>query len=714
MQPSDDRSAGPLGPTPNKKRSVGVSRFANPANPLPPAEVIEQYLATAIGSPEEILAHYCVMRRSFMITREAHSERALDLAAQVLKGKRVSQKVVRKLLGGQDQALTHTMGLLALRLGRLPSLKSGLRDLAHYDLENWMLSVLGALPETCLDEEFGSSYKRPDIIHCQRINAIKIAQVRLLAAMALFVVSANDRSSFALGKVCANFLDLDELLIGAGATPENDGSDVYALSEQIIHDAIDRFVRDETISAHSRSERIYAWRKRKQMVEYYLQNYPEINKRYLSLQLPDVFENFRSIGYDLHCQADVLAAQRRDESCAPVADDPLAFYAVMENRYNEVTLIRSSFDEQCALITEGKVDFSQGLSRFSVTLPRANEIGLLSGGTWTLHFAVASLRYLREHIGPLRKGLYKASKDSNLYLVYLGPETQCDIVPFNGGVKNWEENCHEPPMLAMYKAGCFLFNTELRSQTLIARSKFLPASVWPSSDVAYSTLRDLGADTRDLQVACYKSGITLLPIGAWHFTTALGRAMSRSVLRGARFGEVLQQRIGPGSFQPHVDRKNPIWKWEAIGKGKKAPEPYFLSIEDLNAVDDLVKIMRRNGWQTREVYPRAEAKEKCDKGRYLYQRNGYLVTDNAIALSVSLLFWPHYVTSHDLRHGMARHLRRTGASLEMIATMLHHKLSKTASRKERRQASAITRKYAPPTGRMRAELVRILVQSGAV
>ena len=115
----------------------------------------------------------------------------------------------------------------------------------------------------------------------------------------------------------------------------------------------------------------------------------------------------------------------------------------------------------------------------------------------------------------------------------------------------------------------------------------------------------------------------------------------------------------------------------------------------------MVEAARRNGWIIREVEPAPTLRTKCRADRYLYQRDGRALERGALGMAVALPQWPHNLRSHDLRHGIARHLRHAGISLIDLAAFLHH-TTRSPTFIDQQQ----TRLYTHPTDDMLADLLR--------
>ncbi len=661
---------------------------------------LEAYLETAKGSAAEILAGYR-RRRAAIRVNYPHPERVLLLALEMLgPGEIPSHRRIRALIGRPVNQLPQAYAFMCQRLGLMPSGTSKADYRPADRLSPWLTQHLGTLPETSLDPDLGSLLTAPTPRRLARIAALCVPAVRLFAGLAIFFAAA--RGSKMQPEMMGQFKHLDTVLLAAGV-PE--GDQPAAVARDILLTAISAFMKDERCSPRLRTSCWTQWNRQLAIIDAYMLRFPALAARYAAFRLALPTLAFALEARRLAHRADADRKLRRDNACAPTAQDPGAIYRAYDTRLRDVAELRAHFDIQCALLEAGNVDFAQDRARFSVTLPRTRPDGSRSEGDCTLDFAVTTAHHLARRVPTVAAGALARAGGSTFLLEYLGPRDPADRLATRMDDAH-ASSAGEPPLLAMYRAGCFLRPIHASAEQLQRREQLLPGARWPQSPYAWALFNYIGRARLRLAAQSLRRGIILIPIHELHFALAVARALGRSILRGARIGEVMQQTFDPESFVPVTSREQTLWSYQAIAKARTVPEPYLLHERDMQAVLDVARVTRANGWSMPMVTAAHTLTDKCGRARFLYQRNGRALAQAQLSAALALPLWPGAQRSHDLRHGIARHLRHTGRSLGSIMALLHHRTPVPASSgPEGIPESAAIHGYVRPTRAMLTEMV---------
>ena len=672
---------------------------------------IESYVAKAEGDPAFILARYRALRATLRLKSYAHPQRVIDLAAEVMGAKGFAKKTLHLLIGGGKEQLAHVYADLVKRFNLMPHANTSVAYQPDDPLGPWLIERLGPLPETALDPLYATMIAAPSLRSTIRIFALKVPAVRLLAGTSLYLSAGrllrrrfyHDASAFRL---------FDEKLIEVGAAADPDSADaqtdpgsVQPVSIQLVAAALRALLADETISAYRRVQTMTQIVGHIARLDRLCAAHPQLQDRYRPWRISVPVSILKPLKKRVSDVAGHERIQRRDETCAPTAMDPGAIYRTLETRFCEVANIRQAFDEQCRLLEEGKNAFDHGSARFSVTLPSTLADGSLKAGEITLDFAIVTPRSLARRCSATEAALGEGQEDA-LLLEYLGPRNPGDRLKLARDGSAPTGAC-EPPILAMYRAGCFLAASHLPPALLAERSALLPPASWPQSHVATQQYRYVDKFRTTLARKCLNEGIVLLPIHELHFALGVGRALARSVLRGARIGEAMQQLADPQAFTPGAANGENIWQYHAIAKQRTVPEVFYLSARDMEAVMDVMRISGRNGWTAGPVKPAPSLRAKCGPATYLYQRGGFSMDASELNMTLALPLWPHSQRTHDLRHGIARHHHHNGMSRPTIAAFLHHSSPDTTPVGPAKWSMPVDG-YIRPVAAMMSELLNLL------
>lgn len=679
---------------------------------------IENYLAVAHGQPEVILARYRSLRAAVRLKSFAHPERVLDLAVMIMGPQGIQKQTLHLLIGGPRKQLDVAYADLVKRFAQVPHSKVVIDYKPDDPLGPWLLEQLGTLPETALDPLYAEMLNSPDLRSRVHIFALQIPAVRLLAGATLFLSAArrlrpryfHDISTFRLfeKKLIEAGVKMEQSTgFEANASADSDVAASKSLETGLAAAAVRAILNDETLSADRRVA-VYnsiVWNITR--LDRLSVSYPEFADRYRPWRIAVPTDMLQQIKRRLQHRAQSERIARRESTCAVAATDPGAVYRAYDSRFGEIEQIREAFDDQCALIEAGKIKFDQGRVRFSVTLPCTDADSSLAIGGLTLDFAVVTPRSLARQNASLSESALGASNADAFLLEYLGPRDPEDRLKLlrDGTVRPGP--C-EPPILAMYRAGCFQAAQYASPALLAKREALLPPARWPQSYAATQMFRFISKKHNIFAGRCLQVGIILLPIHELHFAQAVGRAAGRSILRGARIGEVMQQLAQRGSFTPSATSGENLWKYEAIAKMKTFAEAFYLSAQDMEAVLDVMRITARNGWSPKVVKPAVILKAKCRPATYLYQRSGRSLCISQVNMLLALPMWPHSHRAHDLRHGIARHHHHNGMSRKAIASFLHHSSSNMPSAHREQKWSSPLDTYIRPVPSMLAELLNLL------
>lgn len=672
---------------------------------------IKNYVAKADGNPAFILARYRALRATLRVKSYAHPQRVIDLAAEVMGAKGFTKKTLHLLIGGGKEQLAHVYADLVKRFNLMPHANTSVAYQPDDPLGPWLIERLGPLPETALDPLYATMIAAPSLRSTIRIFALKVPAVRLLAGTSLYLSAGrllrhrfyHDASAFSL---------FDEKLVEVGAAADPDSADaqtdpgsVQPVPRELVAAALRALLADETIPAYRRVQTMTQIVGHIARLDRLCAAHPQLQDRYRPWRIAVPLSILKPLKKRVSDVARHERIKRRDESCAPTAMDPGAIYRTLETRFCEVASIRQAFDEQCRLLEEGKNAFDHGSARFSVTLPSTLADGSLKAGEIALDFAIVTPRSLARRCSATEAALGEGQEDA-LLLEYLGPRNLRDRLKLSRDGSAPTGTC-EPPILAMYRAGCFLPASHLPPALLAERSALLPPASWPQSHVATQQYRYVDRFRTILARKCLNEGIVLLPIHELHFALGVGRALARSVLRGARIGEAMQQLADPQAFTPGAANGDNIWQYHAIAKQRTVPEVFYLSARDMEAVMDVMRITGRNGWTAGPVKPAPSLRAKCGPATYLYQRGGFSMDASELNMTLALPLWPHSQRTHDLRHGIARHHHHNGISRPTIAAFLHHSSPDTTPVGPAKWSMTVDG-YIRPVAAMMSELLNLL------
>lgn len=624
----------------DKNRNGGAKR-------PPPRErlaALRQFVVHSKLEPDAFLTEYRSRGYQMYLRNHEHPIRALQAAAVVLAPLGMPTLAqVHAALGGPGCWLKRSRKAIHTLIHELHGPR-GHPD-ASGQIDRWLTEALGPLPETWLDPDIGTLVSAPSNRSARRVSALRCEAVRITAAFALALSVARGDTYACENNLLRAYDALDKVL----AT----GSD---RDRAWLFQRLEAFLQNPEISKDKRLQFWQAWLRWGKLLDTYCSGHAAVGARYAQwrIELPECF--FTPDVRRLKVQISQAKAGRRTKSCSLVADAYPVILGCYDNRFREIEAIRTAFDQICNAIRSGETPMPAGRHRFSVTLPRTHADGTLAQGERTLDFAVTTPRYLERHYCTPPRQRRRWPDPEALLLEYLGARDETGI-----------------PILEMYRTGSFIAPRHLTSTQLAQRERLFPSDTWPQSHAVLTLLRPANKAISRVTNSYFACGVVLIPIAELHFAFAVGRALARCCLHGARIGEAIQQVWEPGSFQSVVDQGCQLYTYNAVAKCCREPEPYSISGADFDAVAKALEVSRANGWDLKIVDPPDALKHKCGPARYIYQRNGARPNSGALCLTVSLPLWPRVIHSHDLRHGMARFLRHTGFSEETIAAFLHHK-----------------------------------------
>nr|WP_218821449.1 hypothetical protein [Sphingomonas laterariae] len=567
--------------------------------------------------------------------------------------------------------------------------------------EAWILGQVGPLPETSLDpalrlpggreqatggragaapETQAAMLPAPSLRHRARVGALTAPAIRWMMGLALYIRAARGDGSVI--DACVHAAEaLDRLLAGG------DPRDARWRTQRIGH-----FLDDVNRSTYSRQALWGQWLADVAIVDRYLTRYPEIAARCAPLRFALPEHRARPGVRRLRAATRAAAEARRLATCQAVADDLPGIHAALENRTREIAAIRASFDAQCAKIRAGELALQRGRLRFACTLPRTAIDGRLDAGTRDLDFAVVSRAYLYRRLDRGKAARWMAEApgaDHDLYLVYLGPRQPGDGLP----------------ILDLYAAGGFSLARYRTADQARALASAIGDRRWPKVLRHLRLFRAQDGLARTLANRCLAHKIILIPVHELHHAMTVARAAARSCLRGARIGEVMQQCHGPGQLTRIAVQPEPLYAYRAIAKMRTEPEDFWLSGADVDALIAVLGVMKANGWPLQTLAPAATLDRKCRPARYLYQRGGYACDRSEINMAIALALWPRDVRSHDLKHGLGRHLLQKGVDIPTIGLILHHREGESSL--VAGDGRSATRIYCQATPQMQAGLARL-------
>lgn len=634
---------------------------------------LARYTARPLANPERFLAGYRARRAAIGRKNLPIGPAVLTALARLLDGARpVAQGRIAELVGIHPRHCGAVYRATCLALGQVPC-GARMPDALPPDPLVPLLSALGPLPETYVDADLGAMIPAPQPRASARVATLRCEALRLAAGLALVLAAARGVADRTQAAIVAAFAVLDERL--ANTEP---------LAPGRLGKALEAFLTDASLTPACRAYHWSQWGRAFAAIDAYCLRHASLAERYRGwhLAFPATYcaRFARAVTREAKCLADV----KRKARSGPVAQDRAAILACFDSRFSEIAEIRKAFDATCAGLRERKLTLRNGRHCFSLTVHSSTPDGTLIGCYTTLDFAIVTGDYLRRRVPPVGSAL-PLRTGASYYLAYLGTQAG-----------------NEPPLLQMYRFGCFFEDRHADSRQRAARAQLLPPMDWPTSADAYLLFRYANGVDTHMAIRCFRAGITLIPIAELHFAVAVGRAIARSVLAGARIGEAMQQRAEPDAFRAQQLSGARGFAYDAIAKGRASPEPYFLNSADFQSIVAVVKVRKANGWPIAVAPPAASLRPKCPPAKYLYQRNGRALSNAALNLAVRLPLWPRLARSHDLRHGQARYLSSQGIHERDIANFLHHVLPAPELARDELTSGHAVGVYITPTDQMLA------------
>lgn len=669
------------------------------------AEVLRRFLAVASGDPYEILAQYRSLTYGNRTSEFVHPEEIIDVLAIVAKVDGFDYKVLASLLGTQSGLPAVYDGLCA-RLNVLPSTQSKSSFIPDTGFYSWIKEMLGCLPETCLHEGYADIDIWPLPREAARVMSIGCLSVRLLAGISLLLMCAQGFRGESRSAVLRKFVILDDLFTNNPLCGDTD----RPIDINVFVQTIALFLSEDDHSPYFRRHTFATWSQKIAEAHAYMQRYPNLATRYWPWALILDKRRFGKRLKQLANLSNATRRSRRERSCAPIAECPSSALARAETQLAEIYAIRRDFDFICDQIKAGEVDLIDGFAPFSVTLPHP-ALSQSDRDVITLDFAVVT----RAHLGSLVPGIAHANENvlskDRLFLQYLGPREEKDW-RFTLNSIELSLECSEPPILAMYRAGVFFNPEKCGAGRLKYREMMMPRSDWTWRDNSYYLFKFISSDLSRIATSCLAKDIVIIPIHELCFAAAVNRAVMRCLFKGARIGEIVQQKVSPESFELVLQKgDHSIWQYKAIAKMRLEPEEYFIDGVDMESILEIVKCAKHNGWSFEVIEAAHKVRHKCEPAKYLYQRDGRGLSPGEIGLSLSVFQWPNSPRSHDFRHGIARYLRSAGVSREEIATFLHHDIDTLSDGFDSISGPAGVGVYVEPTFQSRLRIMELLAQN---
>lgn len=637
---------------------------------------LARYATRPQSDPEKFLSGYRARRARIIRTNLKIPDPVLDaVAGQLDPRQSVARARIADLVGIRIPYCGLAYRALCLRFGQVPAGPIGKhRPLPPDPLAPGLLAAVSPMPQTRLDPDTGAIWPSPNLRVATKVLRLRSKSLRLAAGIALTLGAARGISREAQHHLIIAFAALDRCL--RNTAPRNP----IHLSQ-----ALAAYLTDESLAPATRQMNWRRWVVAFGHIDAYCVEQPAFALRYAPWRLTFPKAYCAPLAGKVMREARQRAQARRADRCSPVAHDRASIDAVYDARYREIEIIRQAFDRQCADIRAGTHALRNGRKRFEVTLPSHTADGEPVSGVTTLDFAVVSPSYLQRRAAAKSHALVMGCR-RDFWLVY------------RGTVEG-----HEPPIFAMYRAGCFYDPRYATNQQRYARAQLLPPAQWATSLSYYGQFRFARRFDTRMAARCFHAGITVIPIDELHFAVAVGRAIARSVLAGARIGEAMQQRAEPDAFRAVRVGGTRAFVYDAVPKQSTAPETYFLYETDFRCILAVVEVQRANGWTMQVIQPAGPLRNKCPPALYLYQRGGRALGHGELSAAVRLPLWPRCLASHDLRHGQARYLLRQGVSKYDIAGFLHHTQPAPTSMINETLAGAAVGLYTSPTPDMRAE-----------
>lgn len=668
------RHRSPAAPSAGSPRHRAKRRWAGPFQKARLAE-LARYTARSHANPASFLSGYRARRARIGRKNLEIGPVVLDAIARLLDQPRpVTLGRVAELVGVPPEHCRPAYRAICLRLGQVPRYPGVPHALPPDRLAPWLLTTLGPLPETHLDPDLGDMVPAPTLRASARVATLAWEAVRMAAGFVLALAAARRVSAQMQAHIAVAFAVLDKCF--TDTDPREPGQ---------LGKALVAFLTDESLTPAWRWHNWSRWVQGFANIDAYCARQPVVAERYRSwhLAFPATYCKpfVRAVARETTRRADV----KRRERSSPIAHDRAAILACYDTRCVEIEKIRRAFDTECAKLRDGKQTLRNGRMRFSLTLPSSTSDGALTGGYTTLEFAIVTGDYLRRRVPPATSALALRS-GARFYLAYLGTQAG-----------------HEPPLLQMYRVGCFFDAMHATGEQRAARAQLLPPDDWPASLNAYALFGFANVVDTRMATRCFRAGITLIPIAQLHFAVTVGRALARSVLAGARIGEAMQQRADTDAFRSQRLGDARTYFYDAIPKLRTSPEPYRLNAADFECIVAVAEVCKANGWSIECVQPAITLRQKCQPAKYLYQLNGHALSLAELNLAVRLPLWPRLVRSHDLRHGQARYLRSHGVDQRDIAIFLHHDVPAPELPHFRPRPGRSVSPYTTPTDQMLAE-----------
>lgn len=644
----------------------------------------------AVAVKQNALALYRAARVSFGLGSQNHSAAVIRTLAQVIDINKVNRKSIISKVGGSysviSDAYRRICGLLEIE-DRSPE---QLSKIPKKYLLSWIGARVGCVPRTCMEPHLADHLPSPGPVQDRLLHGLKHEQLKLNYGLAVILAYSRGNSRSAIQKIGHTFRVFDGVLTRLRHETE-DPSASENLDAELLYKAISVILNDEGYSLSHRSQIVSRFCVQIKLINSHMESFAKKLEFFSSWKIYDIDFGWFIKKRENNSLINNLQRERRSARCSVAADDIGLVYRLIEARWREIDLIRKAFDKQCENIQSRNTGSVSERVPFSVTIPHINVDGRVSPQTITLDFAVVTERVLAKYV-KLPHYLTK-SPSPVFFLQYIGTRNKSDEWKAHSG--HFAADAAEPPLLAMCRTGFFLSSKARVDLQLAEVSAFKQRANLFFEQHCFCLFAFKFRPDQNLARACFQRSIVLLPIREMHHGVAVGRAIARCEMRGARIGETMQQVFEPKSFE--LIRRDPVkvWSFWAKPKGRLA-ERYLISDKDVHAVMDVLRVMDANGWPLEKIKPASDLEQKCGYQYYIYQRNGTALKHHNMSCSLATVLWPYNLRSHDLRHAVVRYHYNNGVSLSALAILLHHKGGRELLNGVE-DISDVTRMYATPT-----------------
>lgn len=625
---------------------------------------IAHYVESTPLTGKDFLAGYRSLRSEYKLGAMPHHPQAIVEAAALLREvPRISMAGLTGLLGGNSPAVVAARAKILTLLGR--SKRSSARapsPTAVQDLRAWLADRIGPLPDTAWGPPPSLPYAEPPSQHCRRILALRDPGVRLTAGLVLLIIWA-DHNTQITPEICA-WETLDQ---------------IYAAAIGDAPSSVERQCSPERIAALLRAwliedptpRRLNMWRtltRSSKRVDRYCQAHPVIGAKLLAdrVMIPSPP---KSLVAPIRRTMKVARRCRRAATADPIADDWPGYRRRADRCVAQVAGIREAFDACCE--RQGHTPGKTAPGRFTVTIAS----GEREEASYSLSFRVWSATDIerRLRVSPRR------------------PSTRAGV-PFHLEWMGAGEDGGDDALLAIlscYRVGLFVDTRHRTPEQDRAVLELCRPAGWFPDGPPLRLFRYHAHHDRVIAERAWRQGIVLIPIAMLHYAVMIGRALfANGLSHGARLSETLQQHRSSDCFD---ETPEGLVYFEAFTKAHADRERFYCDEDAVEAIAALLRVARRNGWPLTTVRPPYPFRDRCSPARYIFQFDGALISPAIANACLRMLFFPHYLASHDLRHGFAKIAEPVGGRPRVQAA-LHHR------------SPSVTAGYSTPTERAQREL----------